>query len=424
MAAPPTERATAADDVGRSARDVLARLPCGVLSFADDGRVLFTNATLRDLLGYAEGELEDGHVERALSLGGRIFYQTHLFPLLKLEGEAREIFLLLRRKDGSDVGALANAARRTYGDVTVNDCVLLEVRERRKYEDELLRARRAAEQANAALEARSHELEDANSQLQQQTIELELQQQQLQEQAADLEEARAAADDANQAKSQFLASMSHELRTPLNAIGGYAQLLDMEVHGPINVDQRGAIDRIARSQRHLLRLVNEVLNLARIESGHVEFAIIDVALAGILDSVRPMIEPQMATARLEFHSDIPPGLMVLADRDKAQQVLINLLTNAVKFTPAGGRISVMGELSGEDRVLLHVTDTGVGISPDKLPGIFEPFVQVRPTDRPTQEGTGLGLSISRDLARGMGGDLTAQSTPGRGSTFTFALRRG
>jgi signal transduction histidine kinase len=136
-----------------------------------------------------------------------------------------------------------------------------------------------------------------------------------------------------------------------------------------------------------------------------------------------MIEPQMNAAKLVFTSVVPDDLAVRADRSKAEQVLINLLTNAVKFTPSGGRISIHATVPAADRVHVQVIDTGVGVSPDKLPGIFEPFVQVRQTDAATQEGTGLGLAISRDLARGMGGDLTAESTPGEGSTFTFAMRR-
>lgn len=418
MAAPPAERTPAA--VSRDPNDVLANLPCGFVSFADDGRVLYTSAEFRQMLGYGDGELEGGHIERALSLAARIFYQTHMFPLLRLKGEARELFFLLRRKDGTDVGVLANAVRRTYGDAAVNDCVLVELRERRKYEDALLEARRAAERANAALESRAHELEDLTDRLQQQTLELELQQQQLQEQAVELERARAQADEANEAKSHFLASMSHELRTPLNAIGGYAQLLDMGVHGELTPPQREAVDRIARSQRHLLRLVNEVLNLARIEAGRVDYTITDIPVSAMIESVRPIVEPLIAAAGLSCAFDAA-DVRVRSDRDKAQQILINLLTNATKFTPAGGRITLRTEPDGDARVLLRVTDTGIGISADKLSSIFEPFVQVRSSEQPQREGTGLGLAISRDLARGMGGDLTAESTPGAGSTFTLAL---
>ena len=425
--------------------ETLNGLPCGVVSFTDDGTVVFANQALADLLGYAPSELEGRHVESLLTVAGRIFYQTHLFPLLRLHGEAREIFLLLRRKDGGEAGALANAARRERDGRPVSDCVLIEVRERRKYEDELLRARREAERANADLAARSRELEEANGRLEEQAMELELQAQQLQEQTAeleaqseelnvvnddllerteDLERARAAADEANRAKSQFLATMSHELRTPLNAIGGYVQLLELGIYGPVSDAQRDALERITRSQRHLLRLVNDVLNLARIEAGRVEYAVEDVSLAEVVGSVLPMVEPQAAAAGLTLECTAEPGLTARADREKTQQILINLLTNAVKFTPAGGRVTV--EARGDaaaGQALVAVRDTGIGIPPDKLGAVFEPFVQVEVERARRREGTGLGLAISRDLARGMGGDLAAESTVGEGSTFTLALPR-
>jgi signal transduction histidine kinase len=403
------------------------------------------NRTLCTLLGYDEGDLEGRPFDALLTMAGRIFFQTHLFPLLRLHGRAQEIFLLLRHRDGGEVGVLANAVRIERGGRAVHDCVLLEVRERRKFEDALLRARRAADSANAALSARTHEVEQANERLQQQAVELEMQQQQMQEQAsaletmsaslqsayddlltrsAELERARAAAEEANRAKSQFLATMSHELRTPLNAIGGYVELMELGIHGPITDGQRHALDRIARSQRHLLRLVNEVLNLARIESGHVDYSVEDVPIASVVTSVMPMLEPQMTAAGLEFTTCVADGLIARADAEKVQQVLINLLTNAVKFTPRGGCVAVDAQPGeGDDRVLVRVRDTGIGIDEAKLESVFAPFVQVDAGPTRRAEGTGLGLSISRDLARGMGGDLTAQSRLGSGSTFTLTLPR-
>jgi signal transduction histidine kinase len=186
--------------------------------------------------------------------------------------------------------------------------------------------------------------------------------------------------------------------------------------------QRGALDRIKRAQRHLLRLINEVLNLARIEAGHIEYAFEDVRIADALQAVMPMVEPQMATAGLASKTSVAHELVARADREKLQQILINLLTNAVKFTPSGGTVGVSASRSpAADRIMIEVSDSGIGIPADKIESIFEPFVQVDVGHTRRREGSGLGLAISRDLARGMGGDLHARSEIGRGSTFILAL---
>ena len=399
------------------------------MSFSDDGRILHANATLGTLLGYTPAELVGRHVQTLLTIPGRIFYQTHLFPLLRLHGHADELFLLLRHATGEEVGALCNAVRRERGGMPVTDCVLLEVRERRKYEDELLRARREADGANALLTLQATELEEQHRQLQELAAELEVQSEELQmlndeltSRSGDLERARAVAEVANRAKSDFLAVMSHELRTPLNAIGGYVQLMELGIHGPVTAEQLQMLGRVTRSQRHLLRLINDVLNLARIESGHVEYAVEAVQVDSAITEVRPMIEPQMAAASLMFESSVAKGLVAMADRDKTEQILLNLLTNAVKFTPSGGRVTLDAVRdSAEGRIVVRISDTGIGIHPDKIDAVFEPFVQLDARLTRTHDGTGLGLAISRDLARGMGGDLSVTSVPDRGSVFTLTL---
>jgi PAS domain S-box-containing protein len=427
----------------RTAGEILDALPCGVVSFEDDGTIVGINATLASMLGYETSELEGRHVETLLGIAGRIFFQTHIFPITRLHGRAEELFVLLRHKSGTDVGALINATRREIIGRAVTDCAIMEVRERRKYEDALLRAKQTADAANKALQHRTDELEQANKKLQEQAAALELQQQQLQDQAAELEvqseellvsndellvrteeleKARIAADDANHAKSQFLAVMSHELRTPLNAIGGYAQLLELGVHGAINEQQREALERIVRGQRHLLRLINDVLNLARIEAGRVEYAIDEIRIADVVANVMPMIEPQMSEAGLTSTMSVEEHLAARGDREKVQQILINLLTNAVKFTPAGGTVRTFAERDVDGRhIRVSVADSGIGIPSDKLKSVFEPFVQVDVGRTRRKEGSGLGLAISRDLARGMGGDLRLTSEEGHGSTFTLVL---
>jgi PAS domain S-box-containing protein len=427
--------------------DLLETAPCGFLSFTDDGKIALANRTLLEMLGYEREELIGTHVERILTVGSRIFYQTHWFPLLRLHGAAEEIFMLLRSKGGEDIGVLVNGRRRAGASAAIYDCVLMRVRERQKYETELLRARRAAEQAQAEAEAQRRELEIANKQLEAQAVELELQHQQMQEQAEELEAAsaqlsltndellersaeadrmRALAEEANQAKSTFLAVMSHELRTPLNAIAGYVELMDLGIHGPVTEAQRDTLARITRSQRHLLRLINEVLNLARIEAGHVEYELEDVPLRELAASVSPMIEPQLESRGIDFQLEVPGDLIARMDREKCQQILLNLLSNAVKFTPPGGHVRVEGMAPPGDpeHVLLRVIDTGIGIPEDKLDAVFQPFVQVDVTRTRTTEGSGLGLAISRDLAHGMGGDLWAESIMDEGSTFTLRLPRG
>jgi PAS domain S-box-containing protein len=234
-------------------------------------------------------------------------------------------------------------------------------------------------------------------------------------------EARAEAEQANRAKSQFLASMSHELRTPLNAIGGYVELIELGLRGPVTEQQETDLRRIKRAQQHLLGLINDVLNFARLEAGKIALDVRDVLLVEVMDEVEALIEPQAADRGILYgRGPANPEVRVRADREKLEQVLLNLLSNAIKFTGPGGSVSLECERAG-GQVRILVRDTGVGIPAEKLDAVFEPFVQVDPDLTRTRQGTGLGLAISRELARAMGGDLTVESVLDEGSTFTVHL---
>lgn len=235
--------------------------------------------------------------------------------------------------------------------------------------------------------------------------------------------AREIAETANRAKSEFLAMMSHELRTPLNAIGGYAEIMELGIRGPLTEQQSFDLSRIQRSQKHLLGLINQVLNFARIETGVVQYSFTDVAIGDAFAEAEALVVPQIRAKQLTYViCECSPSMRARADSEKLQQILLNLITNAMKFTNAGGKISIDCKLS-DTEVSMTVSDTGVGIASDKLAMIFEPFVQVDAKLTRVQDGVGLGLAISRELARGMGGDLSAVSKQGVGSAFTLTLPR-
>jgi PAS domain S-box-containing protein len=368
---------------------VLEQSPLAIgIAEAPSGRFLFLNdeferlAGVRPVVGRAakpdSGEWESYHADGS-SAGVE---ELPLVRSLRSGEVVRNEVIRLKRHDGTIVELMTNAApvKDSGGTIVAAVMIFWDVTAQRKAEEELRRAH----------EAEAH---------------------------------------ANRAKSEFLAVMSHELRTPLNAIGGHIQLIEMEVHGPVNDAQREALGRVQRSQRHLLSLINDVLNLARIETGHVDYEISDVPLEAAVAEVKAMVEPLLSARRLQCelagspYAPDPP-IVVRADREKLQQILFNLLSNAIKFSPADGRITVEAiATDGEPMATVRVTDDGDGIPTAKLESIFEPFVQLGSHPASMAGGLGLGLSISRDLARGMGGDLSAASEPGSGATFVLSLPR-
>jgi signal transduction histidine kinase/ActR/RegA family two-component response regulator len=229
--------------------------------------------------------------------------------------------------------------------------------------------------------------------------------------------AEAAAHSANQAKSEFLSRMSHELRTPLNGVIGFAQLLELELRA---AEQRESVEQILRGGRHLLGLINEVLEIARIEAGKLALSPEPVRANEVVRAALDLIKPQAAARRLTLVEPAPDDRYVMADRQRLQQVLLNLLSNAVKYNRDGGTIRVACEAGANGRLRLSVSDTGRGIPPELMPRLFQAFDRLG-AEQTAIEGTGLGLALSHHLVHAMGGTLTATSTVGEGTTFTVEL---
>jgi signal transduction histidine kinase len=231
------------------------------------------------------------------------------------------------------------------------------------------------------------------------------------------------AESANSAKTAFLGAMSHELRTPLNAIGGYLELLDMGLRGPVTEEQRTDLARMKTNQQYLLVLITEILNFVQVSTGRTAYDIGDINAHEALTRAVDLIEPLIAQRGITWDGlKCDASIVVRADPEKVTQILVNLFSNAIKFTPAGGRIAADCEVRG-DMVLVRVSDTGGGIPANKLDAIFEPFIQLKEGLADRGAGVGLGLAISRDLARAMAGDLTVESIEGSGARFTLALPR-
>jgi signal transduction histidine kinase len=246
--------------------------------------------------------------------------------------------------------------------------------------------------------------------------------------------ARAEAEAANQAKSDLLATMSHELRTPLNAVLGYAELLDLGLGGTLTTQQRHQVDRIRVSGKHLLGLVNQILDLAKMDAGRLTMDLRSFSARATADAAATLVQPITESRGIAFVDKSADGQLAryVGDEDRVRQILLNLLSNAVKFTDAGGTVTLeYGPAAHPDAqarlarggqwTFFRVTDSGIGIPPDQLSRIFQPFIQVESGHTRTKDGSGLGLTISRRLARLMRGDITVRSTVGEGSAFTLWL---
>ncbi|HEU4996443.1 MAG TPA: PAS domain S-box protein [Gemmatimonadaceae bacterium] len=321
------------------------------------------------------------------------------------------------RKDGTriDVSVSVSPIRDRAGEIVGASKIARDITESK-------RLRESVRILNEELEEQANALEQQLEESQAMGAELEDVNLQLNEAAEAARRAQREAEEANRARAEFLRTMSHELRTPLNAIGGYADLMESAVHGALPLPYREYVDRIRRSQRHLLDLINGVLDFSRLEAGRLSVERTAVNVGELFQRLLPLVEPQAREKQQQLEIERPGApLVALADEDRTLQILLNLVSNAIKFTPREGRIVVRAVERPERRVALQVQDSGPGIRPVDQQRVFEPFVQIDRSLTRTAEGSGLGLAISRELARAMNGDLTVESTPGQGSIFTLTL---
>ena len=368
----PLDLAREASASGASHTERWDLAPCGLLTVRGDGTIIAANLTLLTMLELVGADVSDQSIQTLLTVSSRIFYQTHVFPMVTLHGRADEIYMTLRARSGTSIPALVNAVRRELDGVAEIDFSVMRIREREKYELELLRAKKAAEAAYAS-------------------------------------------------KSRFLSMMSHDLRTPLGAISGYADLIALGVRGPVTDEQVEDLARIKRASTSLLGMLDDLLTMAREQNAAVPQRIEVHSVSEEIAEAVSIVMPRFTAAGVRLDSgSCAPELRVLADRDGVRRILLNLLTNAVKFTPKGGQVSLTCAVVA-NQVAVHIADTGRGIPATMLERIFEPFVQVEARDASIEHGMGLGLAISRELARAMGGDLAVESAVGRGSIFTLTL---
>ncbi len=350
--------------------ELLNNAPCGFFVFDDDGKFVEVNQTLLNLLGYERRELGELHLEKFLSVAGRIFYETHFFPLLKLHGKVTEIYLSLHSRTGEEIPVLANAVRHDREGVFYNDCVVVAMYRRNQFEDELLKAKKEAEAATLA-------------------------------------------------KDDFLSVVSHELRTPLNAILGWTQILQGKV---LDVrTTKHAVDIIERSAKAQKFLIEDILDFARITSGKLTMEIQRVNMVKIIENAVDIVAPAANTKEIHLQTELDSNGFVSGDSSRLQQVLWNLLSNSIKFTPNGGNVQVKLERLNSN-IEISVQDNGQGISAEFLPHVFERFRQIDNSTTKRHSGLGLGLAITRHIVELHGGTINAES-PGEnlGATFTVNL---
>ena len=373
-------------------RDLLEAAPDGILEVELDGTIVLLNAAAERMFGYPREELLGQLIEVLVPESLRSRHQTHRdhyseHPVTRPMGIGLELFA--RRKDGSEfpVEISLSPIRSSQGSRVI--AIVRDITTRKQAEAKInaMHQEFAAELAakNQQLEARNREVERAN-----------------------------------RLKSEFLASMSHELRTPLHTVIGFSDLLAEELKGPLNADQKRFVTHIQRDSRHLLELINDILDLSKIESGRLELRPEPFKAADAINETLTALRPLAEQKQIRIEEKLDHNLTITADRLRFKEILSNLLSNAIKFTSDKGRITVESG-AYPDGAFFAVADTGIGIEPSEQQAIFDKFYQLGSTTRGVREGTGLGLAITKSLVEMHGGRIWVESTPGKGSRFQFTL---
>jgi PAS domain S-box-containing protein len=365
--------------------ELLEAAPDAIVEFDGEGRIALLNALTETMFGYSAGELLGQSVEILVPEDLRALHEKHRArysdsPVTRRMGGG--LALNGQRKDGSRFPVEISLRPVKSADGVRITAVIRDITERKQAEEHLqeIQNRYVRE-----LELRNREIERAD-----------------------------------RLKSEFLASVSHELRTPLHTIIGFSELLAEETQGILEEKHRRFLDHIRKDSSYLLALINDLLDLSKIEAGRLELRRETVDVAAAIEEALSSVRPQSFTKSIEIETNIESSAAVRADRLRFKQVLYNLLDNAVKFTAEGGRVRI-DVLTRQGCVEISVSDTGIGIPPEEHAGIFDKFHQVGATTKGVREGTGLGLAITKRLVEQHGGHIWVESEPGKGSRFTFTI---
>jgi PAS domain S-box-containing protein len=376
----------------RRFQELLEAAPDSIIEVDEAGRIILLNRAAEITFGYSREELLGQPVEvlvpaefRFKHVGHRGHYRHD--PIRRPMG--MEMRLEGVRKDGSRFPTEISLSPSSSGGEFRVTAIIRDITDRKAAEEKL----------RSVQETYLQELAAANRELELRNREVER---------------------ANRLKSEFLASMSHELRTPLHTIIGFSELLGEEMHGPLGEKQKRFVNHIHRDSLHLLDLINDILDLSKIEAGRLELHPEAFDLGAVIEESLAAVRSLSRVKSLQLEAPAGPLPGVEADRLRVKQILVNLLSNAVKFTPEGGRVRVGVEEGGET-VSISVTDTGVGIPRSEHASIFDKFYQVGNTTKGVREGTGLGLAITRRLVEHHGGHIEVESEPGKGSCFRFTI---